>query len=257
MVLESDHTKSVARSAIQQEIHIFFVLDEQIRSLRTQIRLVVDQAKKKAVDSGEDFMPPDTTKKNAEVLKLIEARSSAQSSLESTMESLGLTEEQTSALKKKTQFVDSIGGLVRAIQEYKANGDNALLDGYATGPEIEILTTPFDLRPPQYRPDLVLSIPHHMENLFNPDYVPPPLSQKAHRRLLRGFKAGLAEARNEDGESILPLDEERDDEALSAAENKHERGVSPGLQATSNTQPAQRPPTPTRPRSNDDGLAVI
>jgi hypothetical protein len=256
MVLENDHTKSVARSAIQQEIHIFFILDAQIRSVKQEIQAMIAVSKKRAEDKGEDYLPPDTGKKNAEVLKLIEARSSAQASLENTMESLGLTEEQTSALKKKTQFVDSLGGLIRAIQEYKANGDNTLLDGYATGPEIEILTTPYDLRPPQYRPDLVLSIPAHMENLFNPDYIPPPLSQKAARRLVRGFKAGLAEARNEEGESILPLDEERDDEALSAAEMKQERGISPGLQANSNIQPAQSPPR-VRPRGNDDNLAVI
>jgi hypothetical protein len=80
---------------------------------------------------------------------------------------------------------------VEAIRQYYLAGDRSLIDGVFAADEIIWETTPLPLRPPQYRPDLVLRINEAMkpENLWNPNYEPSSFAQpgmfKTHREACR------------------------------------------------------------------------
>ena len=67
-------------------------------------------------------------------------------------------------------FGDSLGHLAKAMQEYYADGNNALVDGLFTAAEIKLLVTPTSLRPAQYRPDLPMLVEQWRANFWNPEW---------------------------------------------------------------------------------------
>lgn len=192
--LESEQSRAVARSLIQQEVMVFFVLDRAIAATREDM----EEKKQKghdAVKSGE------------QLLKLMKERRDSQAGIESTMKQLGMDEARNASLKKKISFKDTIGTLMDGVAAYYSDADTALIDGVYTAAEIELLVTPFTLRPAQYRPDVVVACWEAMQNFWDRDYVPTPASRLTLRRLRSGFAAGLAAIRSEEGESIADMGE--------------------------------------------------
>ena len=179
--LQSGQAKAMALSAIQQEVDLFFSLEPSIQLTRRQIR---------DLEEGKNS-------------KLQKRRQEMLSSLKETMEALGMTEEMNPSLSKKLAFKDAISEIIRAVQEYKSNGENTLIDGMFTAAEVKILVTPVELRPPQYRPDLVISGVEALQNLFNKDWTPTPIQRAMHRKLLSAFQRALI-ATHEDSET--PVD---------------------------------------------------
>ena len=100
----------------------------------------------------------------------MQRRSSLQSTYENTLERLGATQEQNPGYRAKVAFGDSLGHLAKAMQEYYADGNNALVDGLFTAAEIKLLVTPTSLRPAQYRPDLPMLVEQWRANFWNPEW---------------------------------------------------------------------------------------
>ena len=87
-------------------------------------------------------------------------------------------------MRQAAQFADCLGTVVTGVQDYYATGSNELIDGMFREAEVEILLKDYDLRKPQYRPDVVaLVVPAAIEGLFDPNFKLPKLPRHAHRRL--------------------------------------------------------------------------
>jgi hypothetical protein len=124
---------------------------------------------------------------------LVQRRSSLQSTYENTLERLGATQEQNPGYRAKVAFGDSLGHLAKAMQEYYADGNNALVDGLFTAAEIKLLVTPTSLRPAQYRPDLPMLVEQWRANFWNPEWEGMKLPREMHRFLLATFKKASEE----------------------------------------------------------------
>jgi hypothetical protein len=197
--LDDDRLRAAARSLIQQETVIFFILDPTVRELRSEIREKI--AKKGSID-----------KENSQLMSLLKERRDAQTALDSSMKVLGLADAAGGDLRKKLAFNDCLSILIKAIQEYYDETDRQLIDGLFTAAEVELLTTPTELRPVQYRPDLILRAMEAKEHLWESDWSPTPISRRACRKLASGFAQGLAEARSQEGE--VTQDEAIEEETL-------------------------------------------
>lgn len=180
--LDNGLLRSPARSLIQQETHL------------ASIDAMIGREARK----GEQADPK-------EVRSLHQTRASIQEKIEATLERLGVWDAPTLMTKRKA-FAASIGDIVEAVQTYYKDGSRELIDGVFTEGEVQVLLRDFDLRKPQYRPDLPMVATDAIQRLFDPDYTPPAMPRYAHRRLLKAFKAGLAEARQEDGVEVEDLD---------------------------------------------------
>jgi hypothetical protein len=194
--LESEQSRPVARSLIQQEVMVFFILDPAIAAARADM-------------DGKKSKGHDTVKSGEQLLKLMKERRDAQSGIESTMKQLGMDEAKNATLKKKMSFKDTISTLLDGMARFYSDADNALIDGVFSAAEIQLLTTPLTLRPAQYRPDLVVSCWEAMQHFWERDYVPTPVGRQACRKLRAGFEQALAMIRSEDGESIADMGEVR------------------------------------------------
>ena len=95
--------------------------------------------------------------------------------------------------RAKVAFGDSLGHLAKAMQEYYADGNNALVDGLFTVAEIKLLVTPTSLRPAQYRPDLPMLLEQWSANFWNPEWEGAKLPREVHRFLLATFKKASEE----------------------------------------------------------------
>jgi hypothetical protein len=231
VVLESENQRSMARSLIDQEANLFFTLQPALRAAQTVIR--------QRTEGGQ------LTKDMEERLtKLMESRNKAQAQIEATMKALGLSEAQTSSLRLKRAFKDSLATIVEAVVAYEAHGDRALIDGVFTATEVEILTEEFATRPFQYRPDLIFIVPDCIENLFDPGFSVPKVARAAHRRLLAGFRQGLALARTEAGEAVGELDPESIDRTEAIAESAEKDG---DAAVPRSLPPQERAPAPKPP----------
>lgn len=185
--LDDDRLRAAARSLIQQEVTLFFIIDPGIREIRV---LLAD----KAIHKGS------VEKENAQLLNLLKERRDAQQALDSSMKVLGLSDAAGGTLKKKMAFQDCLSMLVEAMQRYYSENDRGLIDGMCTAAEVELLTTPTELRPAQYRPDLILLVMEAKEHLWEKDWSPTKQSRRACRKLMAGFTQGLNEARSQEGE---------------------------------------------------------
>lgn len=187
LYLESDHLRSAARALIQQEVGIFFVLDPTIRDFRQSL---AKRADKKP-----------TEKESKQLLDMMRERRDAQTALDASMKVLGLADSQGNSLKKRLAFNDCVSTMLQAFQNYHSENDRHLIDGVFTAAEVELLTTPAELRPAQYRPDLIVSIYDASKHLWEKDWSPTPQSRRACRKLRKGFAQGIAEARSDEGET--------------------------------------------------------
>jgi len=107
------------------------------------------------------------------------------------------------------------------------------------------------MRPAQYRPDIVQRVNEAMqsENLWNPNYVPTPISREASRRLLR-----LARALEEESETppIPEIDEAPGDE-------DEESTIDPVADTPADPSPPPAPAAPvesTRPQAVEEFMVI-
>ena len=228
--LESGQTRAQARSAIQMEIQIFFSLEPSMTVQRRKVR--------EAEKAGQ------ATKSEQEALgKLEKRRQEAQGTLKELMESLGMTEEANPTLAKRLKFKETVAQLIQAVQDYYSEGDRQLVDGMFTAAEVELLLKPMEMRPPQYRADIVLSGWEAIEELWNKEYVPTPIARKVQRRLAKAFRAAV-EASKEEGEEVGdPLfDGEGGEEGEALEVPASEPAPQVTLPQAQSTQPVAMPP---------------
>jgi hypothetical protein len=170
------------------------------------------------------------------------------------MKAMNATQEQNPSVQRKVAFVDCLGQITRAMQEYESRGDNTLIDGMFTAAEVRILTTPLSLRPAQYRPDLVMVTRDAMkhENLFRPDYEPPAADRAMYRRMRGAMAAMLSAAENETG-SVVEM--EGDDEAFGPTGEdviSEVPAVVTGAEPSQNAAPLSLPSRSPKSRPGDD-----
>lgn len=234
--LEDDRLRAAARSLIQQEVTLFFILDPGIREVRA---LIADKATKR---QGAE-------KENSQLMSLLKERRDAQTALDGGMKVLGLSDAAGGTLKKRMAFNDCLSILMEAVQRYYSDEDRDLIDGLFTAAEVEILTTPTELRPAQYRPDLVLSALEASKHLWEKDWSATKLSRRACRKLAAGFNQGLSEARSLEGgiSGDEVVEEEISDETASGSpavagplETSLQQGDAP-QPATAARTPASKP----------------
>jgi hypothetical protein len=170
-LLDDEQGSHLARSALMQEL----ILLEYDREIRRMLQKDGAGRSQKALDD------------------LVQRRSSLQSTYENTLERLGATQEQNPGYRAKVAFGDSLGHLAKAMQEYYADGNNALVDGLFTAAEIKLLVTPTSLRPAQYRPDLPMLVEQWRANFWNPEWEGAKLPREMHRFLLATFKKASEE----------------------------------------------------------------
>jgi hypothetical protein len=170
-LLDDEQGSHLARSALMQEL----ILLEYDREIRRMLQKDGAGRSQKALDD------------------LVQRRSSLQSTYENTLERLGATQEQNPGYRAKVAFGDSLGHLAKAMQEYYADGNNALVDGLFTAAEIKLLVTPTSLRPAQYRPDLPMLVEQWRANFWNPEWEGAKLPREIHRFLLATFKKASEE----------------------------------------------------------------
>lgn len=86
--------------------------------------------------------------------------------------------------------LDTFSAFVRGMQEWHATGERTLIDGIFTADEAVWLLTPAEMRPPQYRPDIVTRMKDALlpENLWAPDYEPSSVQRYACQILSRIVK---------------------------------------------------------------------
>lgn len=235
--LDNDSLRGPARGLIQQEIAIFYVLDPTIRDVRGHIAFKLAHK-----NSAE--------KENDQLLKLMASRRDAQNEHNATMKVLGLTDAHGGGLRKKVVFQDCLGTMTLAWQKYFAEGDRELIDGVFAAAEVELLTTSSEIRPMQYRPDLIVAIADAKQHLWEADWKPTAVARRACRKLKAGFDRGLAEARSEEGE-VIPDDEEN----LDADQTSSGGMVGGPLEAKPAT--LQTPPILPRASTADEVAAMI
>jgi hypothetical protein len=170
-LLDDEQGSHLARSALMQEL----ILLEYDREIRRMLQKDGAGRSQKALDD------------------LVQRRSSLQSTYENTLERLGATQEQNPGYRAKVAFGDSLGHLAKAMQEYYADGNNALVDGLFTAAEIKLLVTPTSLRPAQYRPDLPMLVEQWRANFWNPEWEGAKLPREMHRFFLATFKKASEE----------------------------------------------------------------
>jgi hypothetical protein len=185
-MIESDNLRSAVRSMLQDEMNLFFILDPAIRALKNKID--EESREKRSIINESDRLQ-----------KLLTSRKATQDSVLTTMKELGISDVSNN-LKRKRRVQDSLGGMMKAMQEYYAKGDRSLIDGVFTELEVEILCLDYDIRPAQYRPEPAFIVPEAIERLFDPNFAPPKFPRRAHRRLRSAFQSALAAAREDDGE---------------------------------------------------------
>jgi len=194
--LEESKGRPLAQRAIRMELQQHG-LDTMMRDLMSEYRKS-DQKNKSSI--------------RKEIESLSKTQQAIQGEYSDLMEQLNLTQSQNPSIRRRSKIEASLSGLVAAIREYESRGDRELADGVFTASEIELLLKPTTLRPPQYRPDLVILIRDAMreENLFNPNYEPPEMPRATYRR----FRGALMKALQavEEGEAIMDLEEDADDE---------------------------------------------
>lgn len=225
--LDSDNLRSAARSLVQQEVGMFFILDPTIRELRDEIH-----RKLTAKSSAE--------KENKQLLDLLKERRDAQEAHNSSLKMLGLTDGQGGGLRKKLAFNDCLSTCVSAFQKYYAEGERDIIDGVFTAAEVELLTTPTKIRPAQYRPDLIVSIAEAKEHLWEAEWSGTPLVRRACRKLKKGFAQGLAEARSDEGEV---MSEEAAEEEEISEPSAGETSATAPFEAQTNLQSLPRAST--------------
>lgn len=236
-VLENDTQRSMARALIEQEANLFFLIQPKLDSLNERI--------------NADTTVGGTKELEDRLGKLLGLRNNALGQIESTMKAIGITEAQTSSMRVKSRFRDCLAVLIQAVAEYEAKGERELLDGVFTAAEVEVLTQEFTSRPFQYRPDVVMVVPDCIEGLFNPDFEVPKIKRRSHRRLVAGFRQGLALARDEAGEAVGELDpeslEDRTEAVATQAEQDGDRAsVTQGMDAAGRKMEAPTPAAPVR-----------
>lgn len=98
--------------------------------------------------------------------------------------------------------LDTFSAFARGMQQWHATGERTLIDGIFTADEAVWLLTPAEMRPPQYRPDIVARMRDALlpENLWSPDYEPTPVQRKACRALAQIVRRVGEEVFSEDDE---------------------------------------------------------
>lgn len=235
--------RTMVVSLIRQEAMITFVIDRAIQACRNEI-VRADTALRSSQNEQD------------RLLKLVEGRNKMQAALRESMKDLGLGDETTDENKRRIGFQNTISGMVAAVAAYEQRGDTALIDGIFTANEIRIMTEPFDVRPQQYRPDLIVTVPEAIEHLFDPDFKMPSLPAHIALRLRKGFEQGLALARAENGETIGELDPEggskrQKDAGVAEAESERQTALILG------PKPPAADYAPPKDRARKDGNSEL
>lgn len=185
--LASPHSRTSARQLIRMEV-----------SLHSKEKILMLYNRKIEQIAKED---PELKVKKSELQGYQEAAKNLDAEIRAITKAHGVLQSDIGAndidmTTRKRLYVETVGYLMEQCRIYESEPENIVLDGVFTAAEIVWLSEPLGERPPQYRPDVVMRLNEALrpENLWNPEYVPSPISQRACqflRKLVEGASAGL------------------------------------------------------------------
>jgi hypothetical protein len=185
--LASPHSRTSARQLIRMEV-----------SLHSKEKILMLYNRKIEQIAKED---PELRSKKTELQGYQEAAKNLDAEIRAITKAHGVLQVDIGAndidmTTRKRLYVETVGYLMEQCRIYESEPENILLDSVFTAAEIVWLSEPLDERPPQYRPDVVMRLNEAMrpENLWNPEYVPSPISQRACqilRKIVEGASAAL------------------------------------------------------------------
>lgn len=241
-VLQTADSRTQARAMLETERQMHYIVEPAISDLERDISKARGKENKDALDLR-------ALAELAEQLDaLIKRHGEMQKVILSTSDALGLSELQAVGGQEKLVYQRAISDLAKGCLDYHARGDRRLLDLMFAEDEIEILTSPYVDRPAQYRPDVVAHMRSVRDELFTgAALITPPT--RAIKRLVAGFKKGLAAALEEEGFEASALD----DSAPAAPEEgiAPTPGMTPGVAHTA----VVAAPTPAFQPPSDDEVA--
>lgn len=247
--LEHDTGRPMAKSAIQQELLIFYVLDVRIAQHQATVAAKIKENPKSTNEDNE----------NKRLMDLMEARAKANKSYQETMTVLGATQVQTGSVTKRASFQLCLGAMIEAVQKYMANADNSLVDGFATEGEIILAMREKELRPPQYRPDVAIMWVEAMDRLWDKDFEPTPVGRMRSRKIRACFRSAIKQMMIEEGEGV---DAPGDEELLIGGDTQGTVApvspVPPGFgDAAPSASPSMAAMPPLRPRGDASEVSVF
>lgn len=204
--LESPHSRTSARQLIRMEISLHGK-EKMLLLYNNKIEQIVDDDPELKVRSSELDSYQDKAKKTDEEIRKI---TTAHTVLQ---EAIGA--DDIDMTTRKRIFVETVSYLMQKCREYESDPENVLVDGVFRAKEIDWLLEPGagGERAPQYRPDISMRLRDSLlpENLWDPHYVPPKITQRVCQEL-RKIVAGMR-AIPEDAEPLLEIEDGDDDDS--------------------------------------------
>ncbi len=243
-VLQTADSRTQARAMLETERQMRYIVEPAISDMQALLdRMRLIQTERLAPSSkplDKPITEEDRKERDINLIQMVKAITSLGEQLDtlikrhgdmqkvilSTSEALGLSELQAVGGQEKLVYQRAISDLAKGCLDYHARGDRRLLDMMFAEDEIEILTAPYVDRPAQYRPDVVAHMRSVRDELFTgAALIVPPT--RAVKRLVAGFRKGLAAALEEEGFEASALD----DSASAAPEEgiAATPGMTPGI----------------------------
>lgn len=125
--------------------------------------------------------------------------------IERQLESLKEMAPWFNTTEKRVQARDAFSEIIRGMQEYRARGDTALIDGIYTAYELQVLMRTSVQKPmPDYRFGLNLLILESRQGLFDPEWR-SRLRQRDLQKWDAGFQEGMKRYIEETGQPVPDL----------------------------------------------------
>ncbi len=199
--LISPHTRTTAREIIRME-NAMHSLEKTLTGIQNQLDDLIDEDPGRAKNGTKiDELSKKIDDLNKQIRLISLSHSKAQKSINA---------DDIDMTTRKRIFVETVAFIQEKCREYESDPANVLLDGVFRAGEIDWLMDPLGERGPQYRPDIVVRLGDALlkENLWDPEYVPPPIAIRVTQELRK-----IVETMRqipEDAPPLVELDEDDD-----------------------------------------------
>jgi hypothetical protein len=202
--LASPHTRTTAREIIRFEITMHG-LEKVLTTTQNKVdRLIEEDAEMRVNDSEISRLTEKCKELDTEIRKI---------GAEHAKRQVAIGADDIDMTTRKRIFVETVAYIQEKCREYESDPENVLVDGVFRAREIDWLMDPLGEREPQYRPDIVVRLDDALcrKNLWDPEYVPPPISIRVCQEL-RKMVENMRKV-PEDAPPLMELDDEDEDAA--------------------------------------------
>ena len=200
--LSGPHTRTSAREIIRMEVTMHG-LEKILVSYQNQIERLVEEDPERRTRGAEiDALSKKAQELDGKIRDVGESHAKKQKAIGA---------DDIDMTTRKRIFVETVAYIQEKCREYESDPENVLADGVFRPREIDWLLEPCGERTPQYRPDISVRLAEALtpKNLWDPDYMPTPISQRVCQELRRMVEH-LREV-PEDAPALPEVDEDDDD----------------------------------------------